>query len=382
MAFADAELLRNAGHEVELWGMDYPKNQPDLPLADTFASEVDFSGGPVAKLRAIERLFGLGDIRKSFKEVLERFRPTTVFFHNIHSYLSPVIVGMAKDFGARTIWTQHDYKLICPAYNACDPSGRVCTDCLSNPRAVISKRCLKGSLLQSAAAYAEARYWNPARLAKMTDTFICPSHFMADSIIKGGIPADKAVFVPNFIMPDRDRLLTEQAKSSKREKNKIITAGRLLPFKGTLHMLNELTGIPEDFHIHIFGRGPEEEQIIQLAEKDSRIHFGGWVDTERLSRELSSSSLAIFPSLYLENGNISVIEALVAGTPVIVSNTGLLPEMLEPGWGISYDPFKPGALTEAVHQALATEWDNEAISSGAREKFSAANHLSLLSKLI
>lgn len=382
VAFADAELLRNAGHEVEFWGMDYPKNQPDLPLADTFASEVDFSGGPLAKLRAFERLFGLGDIRKSFKEVLERFRPTTVFFHNIHSYLSPVIVGMAKDFGARTIWTQHDYKLVCPAYNACDPSGRVCTDCITNHKAVISKRCLKDSLIQSVTAYAEARYWNPSRLARMTDAFICPCETMARNIIKGGFPTEKAVLVPHFITPVRDKYIAELSHSTHRIERRIITAGRLEPVKGTVRMLGELTTLEDDFNIYIFGRGLEEEQINHMAAKDPRIHFGGWVDPNRLSEEMSSASLAIFPTLVLENSTTSVIEALVAGTPVIVSNVGMLPEMIRPGWGLTYDPFTPGSLKEAIQKAFATKWDNHAISAQARDLYSAERHLSILSTLL
>ena len=109
VALSEAELLRRAGYDVEMWGMDYPDNL-DMPLADTFASRVEFEGGLREKMRAAGRMMGMGDIRRSFAEVLRRFRPDTVHFHNIHSYLSPVIVGMAKEAGCRTLWTMHCWR--------------------------------------------------------------------------------------------------------------------------------------------------------------------------------------------------------------------------------------------------------------------------------
>ena len=103
VALTEAELLRSAGHEVEMWGMDYPENLP-MSMTDIFAPQVKFDGSLPEKLKAVMRMMGFGEIRSSFSRVLARFRPDVVHFHNIHSYLSPVIVGMAKNAGARTLW--------------------------------------------------------------------------------------------------------------------------------------------------------------------------------------------------------------------------------------------------------------------------------------
>lgn len=69
------------------------------------------------KLKAANRLFGTGDIIRSFQRILDDFRPNIVHFHNIHSYLSPIVVKLAHEMGCRVVWTMHDYKLLCPSYN-------------------------------------------------------------------------------------------------------------------------------------------------------------------------------------------------------------------------------------------------------------------------
>ncbi len=383
VALSDAELLRQAGHEVELWGMDYPKNIPDLPLEDTFAPEVSFSGGISAKVSALKRVFGLGDIQKSFREALERFRPDTVFFHNIHSYLSPVIVGMAKEYGARTIWTMHDYKLICPAYNALDPSGRCCTGCISNPRAVIAGRCMKGSLPQSLTAYAEARRWSRPALLKVTDLFICPSRFMASKLHEGGIPGSRTAVVCNALDPAKALAFDRLDPVKHRRRMRLIYVGRLSAEKGVSEMLEELSGLADlQLSIDIYGGGPLEESLRERYSSSPNIVFHGHSPAETIARALTEASLLICPSRCYENNPLSVIEGLCSGTPVIGADMGGIPELINEDAGVIYNPFTPGALTEAVRQALATDWDHQAIAAQARERFSARNHLNILSKLL
>ena len=124
-------LLREDGHETAVFAMDYAENVA-IP-AGGFAPEVSFTGSIGAKIKAAKRIFGGAGVRDSFTEVLQQFRPDVVHFHNIHSYLSPAIVKMAKDFGAKTVWTMHDYKLVCPSY-ACLSNGKPCEDCIGGSK--------------------------------------------------------------------------------------------------------------------------------------------------------------------------------------------------------------------------------------------------------
>ena len=161
-------LLRENGHETAVFAMDYPENI-DSGFNRYFAPEVSFSGGIGNKLKAASRIFGGAGVKEAFAKLLTDFRPDIVHFNNIHSYLSPVIVEMAKKAGAKTVWTLHDYKLVCPAYS-CLSNGKICEDCIGgNKRNVLSKRCMKGSRAASFLAWQEAGKWNVSRLEKATD---------------------------------------------------------------------------------------------------------------------------------------------------------------------------------------------------------------------
>ena len=83
VAMNTQRLLESKGHEVRVFAMSYPENI-ETGYNDSYASEVNFSGGIGAKLAAMKRIFGKGDVVKSFKKVLAEFRPDVVHLHNVH----------------------------------------------------------------------------------------------------------------------------------------------------------------------------------------------------------------------------------------------------------------------------------------------------------
>ena len=174
------KMLTESGFEVAFFSMEYPENIQSK-YSKYFAPEVNFSGGASAKIAAVKRTLGMGDIVCRFKKILEDFRPDVVHLNNIHSYLSPVVGELAKKAGCRVLWTLHDYKLLCPSYS-CLRNGQPCELCFTDKSQVLKTRCMKGSLAASAVAYLEAKKWNKKRLEKFTDTFICPSRFIKSGV--------------------------------------------------------------------------------------------------------------------------------------------------------------------------------------------------------
>ena len=226
------QMLREQGHETAVFAMQYAENF-QTPYNGYFAPEVSFSGGVGGKLKAAARIFGGAGVKAAFSRLLKDFHPDVVHFNNIHSYLSPVIVKMAKDFGAKTVWTLHDYKLVCPSYS-CLSQGKVCEDCIGgNVHGVVDKRCMKGSRAASFLAYWEARYWNRDKLAAYTDAFVCPSSFMAKKMEQGGFPSQKLHVVCNFMDPAK----IEGYSVVKERKPYYIYVGRLSEEKGVRTLL-------------------------------------------------------------------------------------------------------------------------------------------------
>lgn len=118
------------------------------------------------------------------------------------------------------------------------------------------------------------------------------------------------------------------------DKKVVIYAGRLTILKGVhdlISALSQLKGIRNDWTCWIVGDGDKlaelQTQSKSLGLENDVCFFGNRNDIPYL---LSLSDIFVLPSL-LENQPLSVIEAQIAGKPVIVSDAGGLPEIVEHG---------------------------------------------------
>lgn len=371
VAMSTERLLREAGHEVRVFSMDYPDNV-SLPESGSFASNVDFSGGIGSKIKAAERILGLGDIRKSFRLVLSEFAPDVVHLHNIHSYLSPAVAEEARKRGIRVVWTLHDYKLICPAYSCRRPQGEVCEECIGGKLAVMRHKCMKGSLVQSLMADLEARAWNRRRLEKATDLFIAPSRFMANKMMQARFAAHKVVNICNFVDPAKMKVLCGIDPEGKREGFCYI--GRLSEEKGVETMLK--AAADSGVTMNVAGGGPLLDELTKRYASFPNIHFLGHLDAKGVAELLASSEASVIPSEWYENNPLGVIESLCAGTPVIGANIGGIPELISPADGVIFTSGSADEL-ESVFSSYSKRnpFNHKDIASRAREKFSAESHL-------
>ena len=361
-------LLKEQGHEVAVFAMQYPENV-DSGWNSYYASQVDFAGSLGGKLCAAKRLMGHGDIKAAFIRILDDFTPHIVHLHNIHSYLSPVLAKLAKRHGCRVVWTLHDYKLVCPSY-ACLLNGKPCEQCIGHGKMhVLKNRCMKGSLAASALAYIEARKWNRNVLERYTDAFICPSHFMAGKMRKDGFNQEKIHVVCNHI--DSDKLALFNSLSASRE-DYYAFVGRLSAEKGVETLLNVASKLP--YTLKVAGDGPLKEELEQRY-SNSNILFLGHQNAEQVAELLSKARFSVVPSEWYENNPLSVIESLCAGTPVVGARTGGIPELLDKSCGITFMPGISEELTTAINQAFTTSWHYNSIKEVSIKRFSAEEHL-------
>lgn len=377
VAIAERDMLLAAGHQVQVYSMHYPDNIR-LAESDTWASEIDFGGPLGSKVKAFERLMGLGDVRKSFRKVLEEFKPDVVHFHNIHSYLSPVVVGLAKKAGAKTVWTLHDLKLVCPAYLGRRPDGALCTDCVDGKNNVMKYRCMKGSRVASLMALLEAMRWNRSKLDSATDRFIAPSEFMKSMMVRGGFTESKISVIHNFIDPKKLEIILSTAYQPAEEPY-FAYVGRLSAEKGVKTLVQ--AAMRAGVRLRIGGDGPLREELEALA-AGSKTEFLGNLGAEQVARLLRDAAASVMPSECFENNPLAVIESLCAGTPVIGANIGGVPELIEPG--VSGEHFPSGSVNTLAAKLAAFNpdgYDREKISRRAISEFSEATHLRKLIEL-
>ncbi len=360
-------LLRGHGHDVAVYAMDYAENLP-CDTGRYFASEVSFGGSVANRLKALQRTLGMGDVKRSFKALLADFNPEVVHLHNIHSYLSPVLARLASEHGARVVWTMHDYKLVCPAYTMLR-GGEPCALCVKGGKsAVVKHRCMKGSLAASAVAWLEATWWNRSALERWVDTLVCPSRFMEKQLLDAGFAPGKVTVLSNFTH-------AQPAADGKRE-DYCCYVGRLSPEKGVEQLLDTVSRMP--VKLVVAGTGPLEQSLHERYGKCSNIDMRGAVSHGQAQEILALARCSILPAQWHENNPMAVIESLMAGTPVVATPMGGIPELIDDSCGI----ISPaGELEAALTDAMQRSWDNALIANQAAARFTPEAHLDKLLKI-
>jgi glycosyltransferase involved in cell wall biosynthesis len=129
--------------------------------------------------------------------------------------------------------------------------------------------------------------------------------------------------------------------------------GRLEPQKGYDVLVRALSSVPE-VTVVLVGDGSERERLGRLAGElgvDERVLFPGW--SEEARRQLSTFDLFVLPSRF-EALPLVLIEAMLAELPVVASDVGSVPEVVEDGvTGLLVAADDPVALAEALSSLVA-----------------------------
>ncbi|MCC8098125.1 MAG: glycosyltransferase family 4 protein [Eubacterium sp.] len=110
--------------------------------------------------------------------------------------------------------------------------------------------------------------------------------------------------------------------------------GRLSREKGVGTLVKAYAGLNTKRKLYIVGTGPKEEETKELIHKlhmEEKIKMLGFRSGDDLKSIVRNSLCVILPSEWYENGPYSIMEAMAAGKPAIVSSYGGLPELVEEG---------------------------------------------------
>lgn len=364
------ELLKRQGHETAVFAMKYPENLPNR-WSEYWPEEVDFGGGAGAKVKALKRTLGMGDVKSKFQALLRDFRPDVVHLNNIHSYLSPVLATLARKAGAKVVWTLHDYKLLCPSYSCLDPRGKVCERCFTGKLPVLTQRCMKGSLAASAVAWIEAMWWHRGGVEKNVDMFVCPSEFMRRKMMQGGWNEKKLTTLCNFVAPEMiDTYRSIKADGERGEYYCYV--GRLSKEKGVETLLATAAALP--YKLKVAGGGPLAEELKVKYDGCGSIEFLGHLNGEEVRTLLSGARFSVMPSEWYENNPLGVIESLCAGTPVVGANIGGIPELVTDGRGETFESGNSRSLAEAIKRQWEAKPDHGVIQKEALGEYSPEAH--------
>lgn len=137
-----------------------------------------------------------------------------------------------------------------------------------------------------------------------------------------------------------------------------VSVRRLTPRMGLDDLLRAWALLPrDDADLLIAGEGPDRPRLESIANElglDARVRFLGSVPDDLLPDVYRAGDVCAVPSTRLEGFGLVAIEALACGTPVVVADTGGLPEAVA---GLPGDIVVPvgdhGALARRLEAAFA-----------------------------
>ncbi|AEN92113.1 Glycosyl transferase group 1 (plasmid) [Priestia megaterium WSH-002] len=170
-----------------------------------------------------------------------------------------------------------------------------------------------------------------------SDFIHSPTEWMSRNIADNfSIPSDKIVTFPYGISNQQflGDAMEKPLIGPKQSKKIILYMGRLVYLKGIHHLLDALALLKEgrqDWECWILGegeiKGELEKQCTNLDLKD-KVRFLG--TSNNVLHFLREADIFVHPSIH-DTQPYSVMEAQLAGLPVLISNTAGLPEMIEVG---------------------------------------------------
>ncbi len=154
------------------------------------------------------------------------------------------------------------------------------------------------------------------------------------------------------------------------EPPRLVTWSRLEPIKGLpilLEAFAEVRRVHSNATLTVIGEGSQhtklEQQAILLG---GGVHFLGKRSPMEIQELCGDFHLAVFPTLG-ESFGLAIAEAAASGLPVVASDVGSVPEVLEHGAiGRLVPPGNSKALTATILDVLSRPGEHSAIARQAR----------------
>ena len=152
----------------------------------------------------------------------------------------------------------------------------------------------------------------------------------------------------------------------------VVTVGRHVPVKNYGTLLEAFRTVQErlpDVTLSLIGDGPLrnqlEAQAISLGISDS-VQFKGQVSRSDVYRELGRADVFTIPS-QAEGFCVAAVEAMAAGLPVVVSDIGVLHEVVgEPG--VYADPNESAEFADSIASLIKDPQRRNRLGAAAKER--------------
>ncbi len=365
----------------------------DASRGEYATEEYDYEGLHVFTINnTFKQVKGFADtyrndaIARTFGEYLDRVRPDVVHFHHV-TCLSTTCIEEAHKRGIPVFYTLHDFWLFCPRGQfltrdlaVCNaPKNHRCVFCNAYQLGLPSERVQRiygglpdaiepgGGILRRIAArirrarahrafaheenetrLVEERAGHIAEMCGYVRAFIAPSRFMREKAIESGLPEDRVIFSRNGY----NHGLFAGFRRERAGGVRFGFIGSLIPSKGAHILIRAFRRVRRvDAQLKIFGASYDfegypgyDEKLRKAAAGDGRIDFAGRFDNTKIAGVFAQIDVLVVPSIWYENAPLTIEEAILTRTPLIVSGIGGMKERIDEVGGLTFHVGREKAL--------------------------------------
>lgn len=268
-------------------------------------------------------------LRAAFREELSSFRPDLVHLHHFDASFGPLARLLAAT-QVPLVVTAHDAELVCPISTLVRPGNVVCDG-------GVRTRCLfTGCHVGAGGPY---NLWQTFRfdreVAPRVRAFLAPSTRLREYLHANGYRP--AVHLPPFArIPEALRRAAPPPPPDGAPR-RVGFIGRLERYKGVHDLLEAFATLAPKYpslRLDVAGDGPEQAAMAARARARGiadRVDFRGHLEREEKESWYRSVELVVVPSNTWENFGLVALEALTRTRPVVATDFGGLPDVVQDG---------------------------------------------------
>ena len=337
--------LKSMGHQVIEFSMNDEKNEAS-EFTGYFIKNINFSKkeGILKDLKKVCHLLYSTEAKNKLAALIKKEKPDIAHLHNIRFQLTPAIIKVLNKYNIPVVWTMHDYQLVCPNY-LLFTQNKVCERCKKYKFYNCFKyNCLKNSRPMSFLAMLEM-YLHKIILKSYAkiDLLIAPSKFMQSKLEEWGIEASKIKQLYYSLDLKKSGQETDLGQG-------LLYFGRLSKEKGLETLLAAMKDLP-NINLKIVGEGPQEALLLKYIEANNlkNVELLGYKSGEELNNIIKSARFVVLPSIWYENNPLAILEAFSQGKPVIGSDLGGIPELVQENkTGFLFEPGNASQLKDKI----------------------------------
>ncbi len=245
---------------------------------------------------------------------------------------------------------------------------------LGVPAAVMSI----GSDLNRIGDSLSARYTRT--VLREADAIVTVCDDLRKTAIKKGAPAATTRAILNGcdleVFRPQDRNQARQRLGIDKSCDAVVYVGRMDLKKGLRELVEAAAALHRNrprLHCYLIGRGPDRatvEDAIRTLDAGGFVHLIPGCAFEEVATWMAAADVVALPS-YMEGCPNVILEALASGRPVVATNVGGIPEILDDSCGRLVPPRNPAKLADALASVLDVQWDPKAICAHGSRSWSA-----------